>query len=163
MGGDYYLKTNNPDDVITPDWCAKDIVEWYNPSGAILDPCAGDGVFLKYLPPETAFCEIKIGIDFFSWDSQVDWIVGNPPYSIFREWLQHSFDVAQNIVYLTPSYKLFNPLSGFRIMRENGTPKHIRVYDVGRKIEWARGRPILATHFVRGYFGTTTWSFCDDQ
>ena len=37
----------DPDDVVyTPDWVAKDMVEFFKPSGRILEPCKGDGVFL---------------------------------------------------------------------------------------------------------------------
>ena len=38
------------DVVYTPDWVAKDMVDYFNPKGKILEPCSGDGVFLKYLP-----------------------------------------------------------------------------------------------------------------
>ena len=148
------------DNIITPDWTAKDMVQFYQPSGYILDPSAGDGVFLRYLP-NADWCEIKKGRDFFDWTKQVDWVFGNPPYSIFRHWLKHSYEIAINIVYLIPSFLIFNPLSCLRMMRNNGMPVHIRVYDVGRKIEWSRSRQIYAVHLRRGYLGPTTWSFYD--
>jgi len=143
--------------MITPDWVAKDMVRWFRPTGRVLDPCTGGGVFLRYISAE--WCEIDRGRDFFAWGEQVDWVIGNPPYPIFREWLVHSYEIAENIVYLVPSYKVFNTLSMFRVMRERGMIKHIRVYDTGKKIPWARGRPIVAAHFVRGYDGGTSWSF----
>ncbi len=41
----------NPKDIVyTPEDVAKDIVSFYKPSGKVLDPCKGEGVFLKYLP-----------------------------------------------------------------------------------------------------------------
>ena len=147
------------DSIATPDWCAKDIVEWYQPSGEVLDPCSGNGVFLKYLPQGSYSCEIEQGSNFFDWQKKVDWVVGNPPYSIFIDWLEHSYKIANNIVYLIPSHKLFNPLSCLRMLRDFGMIKHIRAYDVGRKIEWSRSRQIFAVHIQKGYYGDTSWSF----
>jgi len=146
------------DFVITPDWCAKDIVDYFSPSGIILDPCVGDGAFSQYMDG-CEWCEITRGKDFFEFNKKVDWIVGNPPYSIFNKWLQHSFEIADNIVYLLPSHKIFNPLGILRIIKNNGWIKHIRVYDTGRGIEWARSRPIIAIHLQRNYIGDTSWSF----
>lgn len=43
----------DPKDVVyTPDWVADDMVSFFQPSGKILEPSKGEGVFLKYLPPE---------------------------------------------------------------------------------------------------------------
>lgn len=147
------------DKIETPDWCAKDMVEFFHPVGKILDPCSGNGVFLKHLPNSAYSCEIDLGTNFFDFQEKVDWIIGNPPYSIFREWLNHSYEIANNIVYLIPSYLIFNPLSCMRIMKNRGLIKHIRYYDVGRKIEWSRGRPIMAIYIKSGYFDSTSWSF----
>lgn len=67
----------DPADVVyTPDWAAKDMVDFFRPSGRILEPCKGGGVFLKYLPPETEWCEIAEGVDFFAWSKPVDWCCG---------------------------------------------------------------------------------------
>lgn len=37
------------DIVLTPDWVAAAMISHFKPSGKILDPCVGDGVFLKYV------------------------------------------------------------------------------------------------------------------
>jgi hypothetical protein len=85
----------DPGDVVyTPDWVARDMVDFFKPSGRILEPCKGDGVFLKYLPPHTEWCEIQEGRDFFKWSEPVDWIVGNPPYAGFGEFIKHSMTIA---------------------------------------------------------------------
>lgn len=58
----------DPGDVVyTPDWVARDMVEYFKPSGRILEPCAGDGAFLEYLPG-AEWCEIEKGRDFFAWN-----------------------------------------------------------------------------------------------
>lgn len=41
----------NPNDVVfTPDWLAKKIVDMFPIKGKVLEPCKGEGAFLKYLP-----------------------------------------------------------------------------------------------------------------
>ena len=41
----------NPNDVVfTPDWLAEKICAMFNIKGNVLEPCKGEGVFLKYLP-----------------------------------------------------------------------------------------------------------------
>jgi len=147
------------DNIATPDWCAKDMVDFFQPSGKVLDPCSGNGVFLKYLPVNSYSCEISQGKNFFDFQIKVDWVFGNPPYSIFRDWMKHSYEIADNIVYLIPSFLLFNPLSCLRMMRDNGLIKHMRNYDTGKKIEWSRSRQIMAIHIEKGYYGSTAWSF----
>lgn len=151
------------DYVITPEWCAQDIIEWFKPSGKILDPSAGlNKVFYNNLlvnNTDVDYCEIQENIDFFKYTNEVDWIVGNPPYSIFDKWMKHSYTIADNIVYLLPTFKIFNALGLCRQYKLNGWIKHIRLYDVGKKIEWARSRPIVAAHFVKNYKGDTSWSF----
>lgn len=102
------------DIILTPADVARDVVKHYKPTGLCLDPCRGNGVFSE-LMPGCGWCEIRDGRDFFGWTQPVDWIVSNPPYSIFAEWLRHSFRVAENIVYVIPVNKVYN---SDRMMRE---------------------------------------------
>ena len=147
------------DYVLTPEWCAQDMVTHFNPTGTILDPCRGlNKVFHNILPANSCWCEIQEGRDFFKFTQKVDWIIGNPPYSIFNAWMQHSFSLSDNIVYLLPTFKVFNSLGLYRIYNKNGWIKHIRFYDVGKRIEWSRSRPIVVVHFKKGYFSDTSWS-----
>lgn len=84
----------NPGDIVsTPDWVARDIVEYFKPSGKVLEPCLGEGAIFRHLPIGSDWCEIQRGRDFFQWEKKVDWIVSNPPYGnkMFSDWLEHSF------------------------------------------------------------------------
>lgn len=147
------------DYVMTPEWCAKDMIQYFNPIGKILDPCRGlNKVFHNLLPIGTDYCEIQEGINFFDYDKQVDWIVGNPPYSIFNDWMEKSFEISENILYLVPTFKIFNALGLCRMYKDKGWIKHIRFYDTGKNIEWSRSRPIVAVHFQQNYVGDTSWS-----
>ena len=117
----------DPSDVVyTPDWVARDMVEFFKPSGRILEPCAGDGVFLKYLPPDTEWCEIQQGRDFFAWNEPVDWCFGNPPYRMFAKWTYHSMEIANDICYLLPADKPFRSWKMVKTMFGWGQIKHIR-------------------------------------
>jgi len=96
-------KTNQPeqDVVYTPKFLAKQIIDHYNPSGIILEPCKGDGAFYDFLPEGSPWCEISLGKDFYEYTDKVDWIITNPPWSILRPFLGHAMKIqADNIVFL---------------------------------------------------------------
>lgn len=71
----------NPNDVVfTPDWLAKQICEMFPIAGTVLEPCKGEGAFLKYLPENTEWCEIADGVNYYDYNKHVNWLVTNPPY-----------------------------------------------------------------------------------
>jgi len=151
------------DVVYTPSWCAKDMVEHFKPSGVILDPCKGKGVFLGFLPPDTHWCEITEGKDFYDWKTPVDWLISNPPYSQTRVWLRHSYTIADNIVYLVPYRNITSGYGCLEEMREYGWMKHVRVYGTGGKLGFPMGNAIIALHIQRGYRGDTGFSFYQED
>jgi hypothetical protein len=151
----------DPQDVVyTPDWVAADMVSFFKPSGKILEPSKGAGVFLKYLPPETSWCEIAEGRDFFAFTKKMDWIIGNPPFKQFDKFLTHSYTVAANIVYLIPADKPFNAMPRARMIAEHGGIVSMRYYADGPQIEMPEiHRPMAAFHFMRGYSGSMVTTF----
>jgi len=147
------------DTVYTPAWVASDMCSHFAPSGVVLEPCKGKGVFLDYLPPGTAWCEIAEGRDFFAWTEHVDWSVSNPPYSLTRQWFKHSYKVADNLLYLVP---LRNVFSGFGFIREIydfGGIAAIRMYGTGSTLGFPMGNAVGAMHIQRGYTGDMRFSF----
>jgi len=155
----------HPQDVVyTPDWVAADMVQFFQPSGRILEPSKGGGVFLKYLPPETEWCEIAEGVDFFQFTKKVDWIIGNPPFKQVDKFLLHSYSVAENIVYLLPADKPFNALPRARMIAEYGEIVHMRFYTDGPKAAMREiHRPVAAFYFKRGYCGSMSKSFYQER
>ena len=146
----------DPRDVVyTPDWVARDMVEYFKPTGKILEPCIGAGVFMKYLPKDTEWCEIEKGRDFFKWNTAVKWIIGNPPYTVFSEWMSHSMKIANNIVYLIPLNKPFNSGKMIKEWKEYGGIVEIRYYANGGALGFPIGFACGAVHFQRGYKGDT--------
>jgi len=142
----------NPKDVVyTPPDCAKMIVDRFNPTGRILEPCRGRGAFTD-LMPGCEWCEIEQGRDFFAWTEPVDWIVSNPPYSVFDAWLDHSFRLADNVVYLIPFDKIFKSMGTINKVFEYGGIRTAIVMPA----RWAGfpfGFPCGAFHFARGWKG----------
>ncbi len=88
--------------VMTPQWLADMVVARLQPSGVILEPCAGTGAFLRSLKGrgDVRWCEIEQGRDFLDYTDPVDWIITNPPWKHFSDFLIHSLSLAQNIAFL---------------------------------------------------------------
>ena len=98
-----YFKHKPPkksDVYLTPRCFANRIIDHFNPSGRVLEPCAGPGLKGGYIQNDifTDWCEITEGKDFLEWNEQVDWIITNPPYSILGLIIEHALTVSQNIV-----------------------------------------------------------------
>lgn len=141
------------DVVFTPDWIARDMVEFFGPSGRILEPSKGDSVFLKYLPSSTEWCEITEGKDFFAWHEPVDWCFGNPPYSMFSDWITHSMSIASHICYLIPLNKPFNSGKMLQEWYDWGRIVHMRYYGNGHSLGFQIGFACGAVYYQKGYFG----------
>ena len=146
------------DVVMTPEKIAADIVKHFKPTGRILDPCRGNGAFWK-LMEGADWCEIHEGRDFFSWSDRVDWIVSNPPYSIFSEWLTHSLRLANEIVYLIPLAKVFNSEPRLNEIMRVGGIVETRHYGSGTACGFPFGFPCGAVHIRIGYSGPMNWTF----
>lgn len=157
------MTTNNINDVVmTPVPVAKDIIQYFSPKGRILDPCKGDGAFFNNLPEGSDWCEITEGKCFFSNEEKYDWIVSNPPYSIFDKWLVHSLNVADNIVYLIPVNKLLSSLVKLKKVYAFGGIRHIRYYGTGRSIGFPFGFPVGAIHLQKHYKGDISISWYNE-
>ena len=112
----------NPNDVVfTPDWLAKQICGMFDIDGKVLEPCKGEGAFLKYLPENTDWCEIAEGRNYYDYNEKVDWIVTNPPYSDYNRFLEHSFALADNIVALAGNVRGLCVRWGFPALNPNSS------------------------------------------
>ncbi len=140
------------DVVMTPEPIAKVVVEHYNPTGSILEPACGTGNILKYLP-EAEWCEISKGKDFFDFNKQVDWIITNPPYSIYDKFLEHCFEVADNVVLIVPIAKAFKSLKTESIIEDYGGLKEIWLMGGGNSLGFNFGFPSGCLYYKRDYRG----------
>jgi hypothetical protein len=146
------------DIVYTPVELAQDMVQWFNPRGICLDPCAGDDVFYNLLPAGSDWCEIERGRDFYAWTKRVDWIIGNPPYSNLLAWIRHSFTVADDIVYLMPLHRVFASAQFLSDLFAWGCVAQIRLYGTGTDWGFPFGHALAAVNYRRMYHDNTTWS-----
>lgn len=149
------------DVVYTPDWAAADIVDHFQPQGIVLDPCRGAGAFWNLLPLNSPWCEITDGRDFFDWQTPVDWVIGNPPYSITRKWFRHSYTIADQLLYLVPLRNIFSGYGFVREIHEYGGIREIRTYGTGGRLGFPMGNAVGVLHIQRGYRGATQMTFYD--
>lgn len=99
-GGGTLMPGGGNDDVHTPPWLAKAIVQHFMPCGKMLEPCRGDGAFVRAMPGCDWF-DITQERDFLEARGHWDWIVTNPPFSQFRVFLKKSMELADNIVFVS--------------------------------------------------------------
>ena len=145
------------DVVFTPEYLAKNIINNFNPTGSILDPCKGDGVFLDNFPkhPDNDWCEILLGRDFltYDFDKKFDWVITNPPWSKIRPFLQKSMILSDNIVFLCLVNAFFMK-ARLRDMKEhNFNIKEIMFLDTPNKPWPQTGFQLGAVHIQKNYTG----------
>ena len=146
----------NPNDVVfTPREIAKAMVEYLNPTGSILEPCKGEGAFMEFIPG-AEWCEITEGRDFYDYNKKIDWIITNPPYSDFDRFLEHSFDLSENVGLLVPTAKVFKSMGTIRVIQKYGWFPKLWLLPASR-CGFPFGFPCGIFHFKRGYFGATDW------
>ena len=144
------------DKIFTPLNVAKQIIDLFDLKGKVLDAFMGNGAFYKQYPDnvEKDWCEIDKDRDFFEYNDKVDWIITNPSYSIFDEVLKHSFEIADNIVYLVPLSKMFSSMGRLRKILDFGNIKEIYILSAS-KCGFPFGFPCCAVHFEKGFNGKT--------
>lgn len=142
------------DKVYTPVNIVKEIIAKFDLYGKVLDPFKGKGAFYDNLPTEIDkdWCEIDEGRDFFDYSDKVDWIISNPPYSIYPEVMKHSFEIADNIVYLIPLSKLVSSLGRIHDIKAWGGIPYIWITGASR-CGFPFGFPACAVWFKKDYCG----------
>lgn len=143
------------DIVYTPTYVSKHIIDWLQPEGKLLDPCKGDGAFFNYMTGDKEYCEITEGKDFFDYKYNIDWVIGNPPYSIFEEFLQKGFEISDNVSYLVPTNKIFQRQLIMNMITKYGGIRSIIIYGSGKLIDFPFGFSVGNFHFEKDYKGET--------
>jgi hypothetical protein len=148
--------TVDTDKVYTPVEVAKLIISKFQPVGKVLDAFKGQGAFYNNYPDtvEKDWCEIDEGRDFFEYKEHVDWIITNPPYSLYDEVMEHSFEIADNIVYLVPLTKVVSSLGRIKDIADFGGVPYIYIIGASR-CGFPFGFPACAIYIKRGYQGDT--------
>ncbi|MFD0859256.1 helix-turn-helix transcriptional regulator [Roseovarius aquimarinus] len=142
--------------VFTPRNLAVHIVKAFADEigGAVLEPARGDRAFYDALPAHVTkhWCEISEGRDFFDFTTPVDWIITNPPWSRFRDFLEHSLRVADNVLFLAP-VNHFGTKRRVSLVRDAGFGLK-RTLFVPSPTAWpSSGFQLAAVHLQRGWSG----------
>lgn len=155
--------------VMTPEPLARSIIEHFNPTGKILDPCRGAGAFYNNFPQreKLAWMEIVDGRDFLDGlivhEGHVvtfDWIITNPPYSLFKPFLIRAMETANNVVFLA-FINHFTTKARMRLMKEEGFG-FVDIFSVPTPKEWPQsGFQLAAVHIQRGYKGKCEFSWLE--
>ena len=139
------------DVVMTPIELAEKLVKHFNPQGKGLEPCCGTGNILKFLD-NADWCEISKGKDFFEYNSKVDYIFTNPPFSQIRKFLQHSMELADNIYFICTINHLWTK-ARLRDMESAGFGvKEICIFDTPKNFPQT-GFQLVIFYIQRGWNG----------
>jgi hypothetical protein len=83
---------------------------------------------------------------------------------MFYEFMEHSYKVANDIVYLLPADKPFNVFKTVLMIFKHGGIVHARFYGNGSAIGIPEiHRPVTAFHFRLGYRGAMSFSFAETR
>ena len=140
------------DEVQTPYPLAKKIVSHFNPSGRILEPCKGEGNFIRALPHWAEWCEQKEGKDFLLFQDKVDWIITNPPWSQIRLFLNHAMKISNNVVFLMTVNHLWTKARLRDIRSAEFGIREIFLIDTPKEFG-ASGFQLAAIHLQKSYAG----------
>ena len=152
------------DKVYTPPELAKHIVEHFQPSGRLLEPCKGKGAFTDAMYPFTSngylSCyEIDVGLDFLQGSPPPhDWVITNPPWSQLRAFLQKSMEVADNVVFLCLVNAFFMKARQEDMRKAGFGMKEILFVTTPPKPWPQTGFNLGAVHIKRGYIGDVKFS-----
>jgi len=147
-------KATAGDTVYTKSETAQWIIDYFNPQGSILDPSAGKNAFYdKFTNEEKYRCEISDGLDFFDWNRHINWIIANPPYSIYDKFLEHAFEIANNVVFFVPIAKAFKSNKVQKLVNDYGGLKEIIYMGGGNHHGFAVGFPVGCLYYRRCYTG----------
>lgn len=141
------------DDIETPVWLARALVDHFRPSGRVLEPCRASGRIYGCLPADAEWCEIKQGRDFLGFDKGgFDWIITNPPWSEIRRFLRKSMQVADNVVFLMTVNHAWTK-ARLRDVDEAGFGlKEILLVPTPKEFPQS-GFQLGAVHYAKGYHG----------
>jgi len=158
------MSQNIGDKVYTPSNIAKAIIDEFDLTGKVLDPFRGKGAFYDNLPGTVNkdWCELDEGKDFFSYNEKVDWVISNPPYSIFGQVLDHTMELTDNIVYLIPINKLTSSFTRVKYLAAwGGIPKIILMSP--KTVGFPFGFAVGAVYFKKGYKGLTEFKILEEN
>lgn len=139
------LTPNSPtnDVVYTPPALAFALAQVlpYKSTDIILDPSCGQGVFADSIDQKILELDIARSPkeDFFLFNDKVDWIITNPPWSEYRNFSKHAYEISDNVAYLVTINHDLATKARLRDMREaNFGIKKIFLFDTPKAKEFPK-------------------------
>lgn len=113
--------------------------------------------------PGCEWCEIDEGKDFLAIEGQWDWIVTNPPWSKFRQFLAKAMQCAGDVVFLVTMNHFFTK-ARMRDVAEAGFGFVEALLVPTPPKPWPQsGFQVAAVHLRKGYHGPMAFSYENDQ
>ena len=104
IGSEIKQRKEANDKIYTPLPVALKMIEMceLKEGDTVLDPSYGGGVFFDNFPEfvNKDYCEIENDKDFFDYNKNVSCIIGNPPYSLWDKWLEHTMKTTNKFCYI---------------------------------------------------------------
>ena len=128
------------DKFYTPETLVKIHLDKFDiPDNSIIyEPFYGEGAYYKQMEKKYTNCklfftEIELGTDFFSFDTNVDYIISNPPYSCIDKVLEKSVSLKPKII----SYLIgFGNITTKRIEYMNKNGYFIKDFHLTKVYKW---------------------------
>lgn len=144
------------DVVMTPEELAIKLINHFKPQGKGLEPCRGTGNIWRNLD-NADWCEISEDKDFFDYKEQVDYIFTNPPWSQIRKFLQHSYELANDVYMLFTINHLWTK-ARLKDMRDAGFGiKEICIFDTPSNFPQL-GFQVGMVHLQKNYDGNIIYN-----
>lgn len=144
------------DVVMTPEELAIKLINHFKPQGKGLEPCRGTGNIWRNLD-NADWCEIAEDKDFFDYKEQVDYIFTNPPWSQIRKFLQHSYELANDVYMLFTINHLWTK-ARLKDMRDAGFGiKEICIFDTPSNFPQL-GFQVGMVHIQKNYDGNIIYN-----
>jgi hypothetical protein len=97
-------RLNATDFYATPPWCYENLEIDWSLFDKAHEPCSGDGRIQFFLEEDCgltcSYSEILEGKDFFEWTDSTDLILTNPPFSLAKEFIDHSLKYCNTCIML---------------------------------------------------------------
>jgi len=90
-------------------------------SGSVLDAGSGrNKVWFNNLKGKKYECEIEDGCDYYKWNKEIDWVVGNPPWrhegkNQVWNWIKKASEISNIGFAFLLNHKVFNTLTPVRL------------------------------------------------
>lgn len=148
------------DVVMTPEYLAKKLVNYFKPKGKGLEPCRGTGNIYKYLK-NADWCEITENKDFYEYNKQVDYVFTNPPWSDIKNFLTKALSVSKSDVYFLCTINHLWTKSRQKLIRDAGFyVKEILCFETPKEFPQS-GFQVGMIHLKKGKAKACKISFLD--